>query len=83
MYVTIMSDLVIACCLLYNFLLDQSLDEVAHLLGMTFRNGAPAEVVNNLEVDLFLVGPPNMDFKRGEEKHAALGRYLLGRQNLP
>ena len=81
-HMTILLDMV-ACCLLHNLLLEQSPDNVTRLLEVLHCEGAAPDVNNHIDPDVHPVGPPTMEFQRGEEKRSALGRYLAKRRNLP
>jgi len=81
-HVNIVPDLVICCCLLHNLLLGQRPEEVARLLAIIDGEGAMPERGDDLEHEIPLQVPGNLDFQTGNDKRAALSRYLIQRRNL-
>ena len=81
-HIMIVPDMIVACCLLHNLLLDQSPNDVAKLLEIINREGAAPNFDDNPKQEAHLVGLYNMEFQCGDQKQTPLACYLIGRQNL-
>ena len=80
---TIVLDMVVACYLLLNLLLGQSLDDVATLLEIIYMEGATPNIDKDPAQEAHPIAPHTIEFRRDDEKRSALARYLVGWRNLP
>lgn len=83
LHVTSLPDVIVACCLLYNMLLNQDPEDVALLLEVLQREGMVPAVDDDLEVEAPPPGPPTQDYARGDLKRTELASYLARQRNLP
>lgn len=65
---TILLDVVVACCMFRNELLEQGLEGVERLLNLLDRDEMRPEVDDDLVVKPPPPGPPYMDHARGDQK---------------